>query len=146
MYNSLPGFYNWYSDAAKLIALGSLRFNLIDINWRPEKVFVLPESQPEHFRMLKQHIWDLFWLTSSHKPGPPLFRIAIYPLPATSDYANKESSKLQRGMLSIRNPLIQRSQTIISHTPIPFLLVLQQALKTTRLNSALMHGSLRQRS
>jgi hypothetical protein len=93
MYTSLPGFYNWYSDATKLIAPGSLRFNLIDINWRPGKVFVLPEGQPEHFRMLKQHIWDLFWLTSSHKPGPLLFRIAIYPLPATSDYANKESSK-----------------------------------------------------
>ena len=68
-----PDFYKWYIAVTGIEDVSSLRFELTGVHSR--KVFVIAGGNLYDFQMLKQHIWDLFWLTS-HAHGT-LIRFSI---------------------------------------------------------------------
>lgn len=81
MWQSLPEFYKWYTETSGSTEIRSLKFELIDVQWQTEKVFVVPEGDLNYFRTLKQYIWDLFWVASNLNNGPSLFQVTVSPYP-----------------------------------------------------------------
>jgi hypothetical protein len=80
MWQPLLEFYKWFSKAFSTTTIPAIRFELIDVHWQPEKVFIVPEGHLEYFRLLKQYIWDLFWMASNLMPGDNAFRVLIMPV------------------------------------------------------------------
>jgi hypothetical protein len=72
-------FYEWYSHTSLSHGQRLLRFELVDVTCQSEKEFIISENQPDSFRLLKQYIWDMFWV-ESHIRGPlEFFTVAIEP-------------------------------------------------------------------
>lgn len=87
MWQSMPVFYKWYSETMGQVEMeiGPLRFELMDVHWQSEKVFIVPEGNLNYFRTLKQYVWVLFWVASNLNHGPSLFRISVSPVPSRSE-------------------------------------------------------------
>ncbi|KAH7319424.1 hypothetical protein BKA65DRAFT_101929 [Rhexocercosporidium sp. MPI-PUGE-AT-0058] len=81
MFQSLPFFYKWYSENSGITDIGPLRFELIDVHWQQEKSFVVPDGNLDHFRTLKQYIWDLYWVAMDMNKSLGMFRVAISQFP-----------------------------------------------------------------
>jgi len=77
MWQNLPDFYKWYTETTGSTAIGPLSFELIDVKWQTKKAYVVPEGDVNHFRSLKQYVWDLFWVASNLNGGPSLFQVSI---------------------------------------------------------------------
>jgi len=43
MWQIMPDFYKWYSETIGQVEIGPLRFELMDVHWQSEKVFIVPE-------------------------------------------------------------------------------------------------------
>lgn len=82
MWQSLSDFYKWYTEATGSTAIGPLRFELVDVQWQTEKAFVIPEGNLNDFRILKQYVWDLFWVASNLNNGLSLFQVSISSFPS----------------------------------------------------------------
>src|SRR5690349_20665351 len=72
-----PDFYKWYMAVSGIDDVSSLRFELTDVHWQSKKVFVVARGNLYDFQVLKQYIWDLFWLTSHTNGTPVRFNIMI---------------------------------------------------------------------
>ncbi|KAG4428922.1 hypothetical protein IFR05_015598 [Cadophora sp. M221] len=81
MFQSLPLFYQWYSDNTGITDIGPLRFELIDVHWQQERSFVVPDGNLGHYRTLKQYIWDLYWMAMDMSNAPSMFRVTISQFP-----------------------------------------------------------------
>ncbi|KAE9381868.1 hypothetical protein N431DRAFT_393530 [Stipitochalara longipes BDJ] len=100
IWQSLQRFHKWYIREEKLdsvqtararsSAITTLRFELLDVHWQPEKIFYLPrQATGFEFRDLKQCIWDLFWVSANMNGdgNTKPFRISITPAPDMMDGA-----------------------------------------------------------
>ena len=61
--------------------VSTLRFEVFDANWKLEKTFPIPVDNLYYFQMLKQCIWDLFWVASKLNSAPLPFKILVRPAP-----------------------------------------------------------------
>jgi hypothetical protein len=88
LWQSLQKFHRWHNKEEELkaeskprsSAITTMKFELLDVHWRPDNVFYLPrKATGEEFRDLKQCIWDLFWVSSNLRgaENPKQFRILI---------------------------------------------------------------------
>lgn len=77
MWQNLPGFCKWYTKESGTTEESVLRFELLDIYWQPKKVFLFPGGNLYYFQVLKQYIWDYFWVASNLNSAPSTFRILI---------------------------------------------------------------------
>jgi hypothetical protein len=82
MWKNLPDFCKWYTMESGTAEVSVLRFELLDIYWQSKKVFLFPRGNLYYFQMLKQYIWDYFWVASNLNSAPPAFKILIK-LPGT---------------------------------------------------------------
>jgi hypothetical protein len=110
MWQSLPDFYKWYSDTMGSIEIGKLKFELMDVHWQPEKSFVVPEGNLNHFRQLKQYVWDLFWVASHLNNGPLLFRVVISPFLPPGETPSSTASAWK--LVNFKDPLPRLSSNI----------------------------------
>jgi hypothetical protein len=75
-------FYKWYTVESKAAArISVLRFLLPDCHWYDGGAVLIPGWNLSYFRLLKQTIWDSFWLRFSLNCAPTLFRIFVSHLP-----------------------------------------------------------------
>jgi hypothetical protein len=107
MWQSLPRFYKWYTETTGSTEVGCLKFELIDVQWQTEKAFIIPNGDLNHFRTLKQHIWDLFWVASNLNNSPSSFQVLISPL--TSRGVEDSSTISSWNLVNSSNPLPQLS-------------------------------------
>ena len=86
-------FFKWYSHMSSSDGQCLLRFELVDVTCQSEKGFIISENQPDSFRLLKQYIWDMFWM-ESHIRGPlEVFTVTIEPyLPLLNNISRPEDS------------------------------------------------------
>jgi len=83
MWQSLQRFYKWYAkeekkQKGKSLEATVMKFELLDVHWQSEKVFVLSQqSNLDEFKALKQCIWDLFWVSANLNGTSSAFRILI---------------------------------------------------------------------
>ena len=76
-------FYKWYAVESKAAAKVSvLRFKLLDCNWYDGGTILVPGGNLRYFQLLKQNIWDCFWLMSSLNCTP--FHIFVSHLPGNN--------------------------------------------------------------
>jgi hypothetical protein len=74
-------FYKWYTVESQAAAKVSvLAFTLLDSQWCDGAILV-PGGNLRDFRLLKQAIWDSFWLTFSLKSPPTPFHVYASHLP-----------------------------------------------------------------
>jgi hypothetical protein len=66
-------FYKWYTAASETDTGASVtKFHLMDAAWYSEGTFLVPGGDLQYFQLLKQIIWNSFWLTlSSNKTSTP---------------------------------------------------------------------------
>jgi hypothetical protein len=109
MWQSLQKFYKWYAKEEKKEKGESsvttvLKFELLDVHWQPEKVFLLPRAgNLDGFRALKQCIWDLFWVASNLNGASTTFRILVTRAPEKVNEA--DFHRLTAGKFSAPNQL-----------------------------------------
>lgn len=75
---TLQGLFSWYSQISSRVC-HSLSFELMDVTCQDKKTFIVSNDQPDSFRLLKQHMWDLFWAELSNRGDLNTFTIAIEP-------------------------------------------------------------------
>jgi hypothetical protein len=70
-------FYKWYTaESSATRQITTLRFEL-DVRWHRKDTFLIPWGQLHYFRMLKQSIWDTFWIAFFLHGGPVPFMISV---------------------------------------------------------------------
>jgi len=91
-----PDFYKWYMAETGIAKVSTLTFELFDVNLKLEKAFSFPVGDLHYFQMLKQCIWDTFWVVSelNNVPGP--FKILIKPSPHLDDQTLPRSPVVAR--------------------------------------------------
>ena len=119
MWQSLPDFYKWYTETTGSAAIGSLRFELIDVQWQAEKVFVVPEGNLNYFRTLKQYVWDLFWVASHLNNGPSLFQVSISPFPSRKEALPAATSSWKSVNEAIPRPRISGAANLENIMVVP---------------------------
>jgi hypothetical protein len=86
MWQNSPDFYKWYMAESGIAEVSVLRFGLLDVHSQPEKVLLVSGDNLYHFQILKQHIWNLFWVASYVNRAPTPIRILINAaIPVTSE-------------------------------------------------------------
>jgi hypothetical protein len=85
MWQTLPDFYKWHTKASKDEEHRTFTFELMDVTWQHERVFIVPDGNPDYYRLLKQYIWDLFWFASQLRGTAEVFRISITPSPPVAE-------------------------------------------------------------
>lgn len=69
-------FYKWYTTESQTDTDTSvLQFHPTDVAWYSEGTFLVPGGDLYYFRLLKQIIWDSFWLTLSSNKTPTPFHV-----------------------------------------------------------------------
>lgn len=86
LWQSLPDFHKWYMTVSGATNVPFLRFELVDVYWELEKIFLVLGDNLHHFQELKQYVWDLFW-TASHVHGTPAtFKLLIDATTVATDH------------------------------------------------------------
>jgi hypothetical protein len=107
----LEVFYRWYSQLSSNPNYLLLRFELIDLTHQKERGFIISENQPESFRMLKQYIWDTFWIESRLRGALVSFTITVEPyLPGSTTHFHNEG----HGPPPISPPAASQAQPVRS--------------------------------
>lgn len=114
MWQILPGFYLWYFNATGSKVAGPLKFELMDVHWQAQKSFILPFDELNHFRELKQYIWDFYWVATRINPAVRPFRISIANYSEDTEALSSSSSQPARRNWNFENahyqPLDQTSE------------------------------------
>jgi hypothetical protein len=92
MWQSLEKFYAWYAEEEEKqnetsLETKAMRFELLDVSWQQEKIFLLSEKSLNGFMTLRQYIWDLFWV-SRNLNSASVFRIMITRAPEIGNGAD----------------------------------------------------------
>jgi hypothetical protein len=95
MWQKSLDFYKWYTAVSGTADVQVLRFELVDVRWQPETVFLVPRGNLNHFRALKQYIWNFFWVASQVNGAPAIFKILISASRTTSDQQNLRNSAVK---------------------------------------------------
>jgi len=75
-------FYKWYTVESKAATkISVLRFKLLDCDWYAGETILVSGGNLCQFQLLKQLIWDYFWLTFSWECAPFLFHVYVSHLP-----------------------------------------------------------------
>jgi len=72
-----PDFYKWYMAVSGIDGVSFLRFELTDVYCSSKMVSIITGGNLYDFQVLKQHIWDIFWLTSRTHGTPVKFNIIV---------------------------------------------------------------------
>jgi hypothetical protein len=65
MWSQSSDFYRWYMIETGTTDVSTLRVEILDAKLNLEKMFSISRGNERHFPMLRQYIWDFFWVTSS---------------------------------------------------------------------------------
>lgn len=84
-------FFRWYSQISSSHNHRLLPFELDDVTCQNERGFIISEYQPDSFRLLKQYIWDMFWIESRIRGSLKAFTVTVEPyLPVSNSFSQQE--------------------------------------------------------
>ena len=92
-----PDFYKWYTAETRTATVSTLKFELFDAKGRLKQAISIPVGDV-YFQMLKQCIWDSFWVAASKlnsTQGP--FKVLIRPAPHQQGAMNTTTPGLVAG-------------------------------------------------
>jgi hypothetical protein len=94
IWQHFPDFYKWYTAETRTATASTLNFELFDAKGRLEKAIPIPVGVV-YFQMLKQCIWDSFWVAASKLNSTQgLFKVLIRPAPPQQNPMNTTTSGL----------------------------------------------------
>ena len=92
-----PDFYKWYTAETRTATVSTLKFELFDAKGRLEKAIYIPVGDV-YFQMLKQCIWDSFWVAASKfNSTQGAFKVLIRPTPHQENVMNTITPGLVAG-------------------------------------------------
>jgi hypothetical protein len=71
-----PDFHRWYTAETGATDVSDLRVELYNAKLKLEKIFFVSRGNAHHFSMLRQYIWDFFWVASSLN-NASTFKVAV---------------------------------------------------------------------
>lgn len=119
MWCELKTFYKWYSKTSSNYNNRLLRFELINVTCQSARSFIISEDECESFRLLKQYIWDMFWMESKARGPLKLFTVTIVPyLPVLNQTSHHEDRNLATSVSpSIANEIQHVGPAIAAEPP-----------------------------
>lgn len=119
MWQTLPDFYSWYSNKTGARMAWPLKFELMDVHWQSRKSFILPFNELNHFRALKQYIWDLYWVAINVNRAVIPFRISIANYGEDIEVLSSSSPQLVRLAWNFENAHYQPRDQVFEGNRLP---------------------------
>jgi len=95
MWAPFADFYAWSCKSYRVKTIPAIRFELIDVHWQPERCFVVPEGPVEYFCLLKQYVWDLFWMAThlGRDNGEEGLKVLVMPVLPIESLSGPDTSR-----------------------------------------------------